>query len=421
MPFITKAKLYYSPLLILAWTAGPVAANTIDDKIKRLEQSLENQQAHIAEQEKKLNSQATVISEQKKALNDQRQDLDLLQQEILLDSRGRGRAENDQVQQPTSVGQAPAKTQQSVPQVEGLADVGGVLTGKGKLILEPSLQYAHSDVNRLTFRGIEILSSLGIGVLEAVDADRDSVIASLTGRLGLTNRLELELKVPYVYRNDTETVAIPQVEETDISGRLEGDGLGDIEIALHYQLNNGLDGWPFFIANARYKLKNGEGPFDITRNADGIGTELATGSGFYSFEPSVTALFPSAPAVFFANLGYLINLEEDIDKTFGEQTIGKVDPGDAVRLSFGMAYSVNERASFTLGFKNDFIQESETEVNGVTLDSAKLTIGSMLLGYSYQLTNDVGINLNLELGVTDDAPDMLMTFRVPFAVGTLWR
>ena len=420
MPFTTKAKLYRA-FLILAWTAGPVAATTIDDKIKRLEQSLKNQQAHIVEQERKLNSQANIISEQKRALDDQRQDLDLLQHEILLDSRGRGRAESNRAQQPTSVGQAQAKNQQSKPQVEGLADVGGVLTGKGVLILEPALQYTHSDVNRLTFRGIEILSSLGIGLLEAVDADRDSVIASLTGRLGLTSRLELELKVPYVYRNDTETVAIPQVEETDISRRLEGDGLGDIEMALHYQLNNGLDGWPFFIANARYKLSNGEGPFDVSRTSDGIGTELATGSGFYSFEPSVTALFPSAPAVFFANLGYLINFEEDIDKTFGEQSIGKVDPGDSVRFSFGMAYSVNERASFTLGFKTDSIQKSETEINGVTLDSPKLTIGSMLMGYSYQLTNDVGINLNLELGVTEDAPDMLITFRLPFTVGTLWR
>ena len=88
---------------------------------------------------------------------------------------------------------------------------------------------------------------------------------------------------------------------------------------------------------------------------------------------------------------------------------------------FGMAYSINERAAFTLGFKTDFIQESDTEINGVTLNSSSLTIGSMLMGYSYQLTNDVGINLNLELGVTDDAPDMLVTFRVPFTVGSLWR
>lgn len=420
MPFIPKARLC-SSLLIAACAAGPVAAETIDDRIKRLEQSLDKQQAHIVGQESKLNSQATIISVQKEALDNQRKDLDLLQHEILLDSRGRGPADNNQAQQPTPVGQAPVKTQQSKPQVEGLADIGGVLTPAGKVILEPSLQYAHSDVNRLTFRGIEILSSLGIGLLEAVDADRDTLIASVTGRLGLTNRLELELKLPYVYRNDAETVAIPQVDESNISDSLYGDGMGDIEIALHYQLNNGLNGWPFFITNARLKLNNGEGPFDIARTSEGIGTELATGSGFYSFEPSITALFPSAPAVFFSNLGYLINFEEDIDTTFGEQTIGKVNPGDAVRFSFGMAYSVNERASFTLGFKTDFIQESDTEINGVTLNSTSLTIGSMLMGYSYQLTNDVGINLNLELGVTDDAPDMLVTFRVPFAAGSLWH
>ncbi|OEY65105.1 transporter [Marinobacter sp. X15-166B] len=330
-------------------------------------------------------------------------------------------ADNHQTQQPTPVGQAPAETQQSKPQVEGLADIGGVLTPAGKLILEPALQYSHSDVNRLTFRGIEILSSLGIGLLEAVDADRDSVIASLTGRLGLTNRLELEVKVPYLYRDDEETVAIPQVDDSNISNKLYGDGMGDIEIALHYQLNGGQNGWPFFIANARAKLNNGDGPFDVPRTAEGIETELATGSGFYSYEPSITMLFPSAPAVFFSNLGYLFNIEDTINKTFAEQTIGKVDPGDAVRFSFGMAYSVNERASFTLGFKTDFIQGSDSEINGETFSSSNLTIGSMLMGWSYQLTPNTGINLNLELGVTDDAPNMLMTFRVPVAVGTLWR
>jgi hypothetical protein len=44
----------------------------------------------------------------------------------------------------------------------------------------------------------------------------------------------------------------------------------------------------------------------------------------------------------------------------------------------------------------------------------------MLLGYSYQLTNKVGINLNLEFGITDDAPDMLMTFSVPISASALW-
>ena len=86
-----------------------------------------------------------------------------------------------------------------------------------------------------------------------------------------------------------------------------------------------------------------------------------------------------------------------------------------------MAYSINERAAFTLGFKNDWIQKTRTEINGVTFRSNRLTIASLLLGYSYQLTPKTGINLNMELGITDDAPDLLMTLRIPYTTAALWN
>ena len=120
------------------------------------------------------------------------------------------------------------------------------------------------------------------------------------------------------------------------------------------------------------------------RDENGLETELPTGSGFHSLEPSVTVLYPSDPAVFFANLGYLYTIKDDVNETFNDQTIGEVDPGDAYRVSFGMAYSINERSSFTLGYKHDFIGETDTEVNGVTLSSNSLDVGSLLLGYSFQ-------------------------------------
>lgn len=420
---LQKAKIYSSFLLVMT-LSGPLCAETVDEKLEQLEQMLEVQQIKLIEQEEKLNTQATTISEQKSMLDGYFLDLQVLRFDVMEDSRGAGTGGKvEQSQQP--VGQAPAKIERSKPEIAALADIGGVLTPRGRLIIEPALQYSHSDVNRLTFRGIEILNSLAIGILDASDTDRDSVTASLTGRLGVTNRLEFELKVPYVYRDDRQTAVVPSVSSGEITRDLDGSGIGDIELAVHYQLNNGRDGWPFFIANGRVKLTNGDGPFDISRNVDGIENELATGSGFYSFEPSITALFPSAPAVFFANAGYLINFEDDVDENIGSPAspiiIGNVDPGDAVRFSFGMAYSINERAAFTLGFKNDWILKTKTEIDGVTFKGNRLTIASLLLGYSYQLTPKTGINLNLELGMTDDAPDFLMTFRIPITTETLWN
>ena len=323
-------------------------------------------------------------------------------------------AQQDQ-QQP--VGKPPERPERKIPEVQAIPELGGVLTPAGKLVVEPSLQYSHSQVNRFTFLGIEILDTFLIGLLEAEDTDRDLFTPALTGRLGVTDRFELELKVPYVIRNDRISFVIPQVDPNQtITQELDGNGLGDIEVAAHYQINNGLNDWPIFIGNLRYKSTTGTGPFDVSRDANGLETELPTGSGFHSVEPSITVLYPSDPAVFFANLGYLYTIEDDVGESFNDQNIGNVDPGDAYRASFGMAYSINERTSFTLGYKHDFIGETDTEINGVTLSSNTLDVGSLLLGYSFQYDENLAANFNLELGVTADAPDVLMTFRMPFLI-----
>ncbi|SDL57730.1 Putative MetA-pathway of phenol degradation [Franzmannia pantelleriensis] len=325
------------------------------------------------------------------------------------------------------VGQAPPEAINQ-PEVQAITEFGGVLTPRGQLVIEPSLQYSHAGVNRLTFQGIEILSTLLIGVFSAEEANRDTWTAAITGRLGVSDRLELEAKVPYVYRSDTLFATVPTVEgseagQFDIDRDLSGNGLGDIELAARYQLTSGRNNWPYLIGNLRYKTTTGDGPFDIRRDDDGIERELATGSGFHSIEPSITALYPSDPAVFFANLGYMYTRKDSINKRINDDiTIGDVDPGDAIRVSFGMGYAINERASFSMGYKHDFIDSTKTEFigangNSTTQSSRSLNIGSLLLGWSYQLKPEVSVNLGLELGVTDDAPDTVITLRIPFGMG----
>lgn len=372
------------------------------------------------------------LLELERMLEQQRLEIQALRDELWLLQRGRGPADGGvrqaqqsspapqqpQLQQPPQqpVGQPPPQ-QPPRPEVQAIPELGGVLTPAGTLVLEPSVQYSHSQVNRFTFLGVEILDTFLIGLIEAQDADRDLYQAAVTARYGITNRLEAELKVPYIYRDDEVSFIIPQIDpDTELTQDADGHGLGDIEFGLHYQINSGLDDWPIFIGNLRYKSPTGKGPFDVDRGPNGLETELPTGSGFHGIEPSVTILYPNDPAVLFANFGYFFHLPDDVDETINDQTIGEVDPGDAFRMSFGFAYSINERSSFTLGYKHDFIGETETEVNGADLSSSSLSIGSLLFGYSFQVNDYTSTNLNLELGVTDDAPDVLMTLRVPFVL-----
>src|SRR3546814_9914853 len=101
-------------------------------------------------------------------------------------------------------------------------------------------------------------------------SDWSSDVCSSDLRWGVTDRLELEAKVPFIYRDDrlTQTVTI-QGQDEERTENLDGYGLGDIEIAAHYQLNDGRDDWPFFVGNLRFKTATGTGPFDVDRDSTG--------------------------------------------------------------------------------------------------------------------------------------------------------
>src|SRR5699024_8718036 len=122
------------------------------------------------------------------------------------------------------------------------------------------------------------------------DVDQDILTSALTARLGVTDRFELEAKVPYVYRSSTRNITVPVASGgsgTAVERQMSGSGLGDIELAMHYQLNGGDTG-PFFVGNLRFKSTTGKGPFEVERNALGVALEPSLGSGFYSVTPSLT-------------------------------------------------------------------------------------------------------------------------------------
>lgn len=405
-----------------------------EQRLLELQQELEAQRRELAEQRQRLEAQQRLLSEQLELLR--RAPPTMQSAPPPASASGRPTAPAADPLQALPIDLAEAETlrgtgdqaggaAQRAPQIQAIAEIGGVLTPKGGLILEPSLQLSNSQVNRFTFLGVELIDTVLIGLIEASDTDRNLISAALTARYGLSNRLEAELKVPYTWRSDQATTTLVNTEQGgDNPSRrtdLDGNDIGDVELALHYQLNAGKDGWPFFIGNLRYKSTTGTGPWDVTRNAQGEGTELPTGSGFHAIEPSLTMIFPSDPAVFFANLGYLFHLEDDVDARFpngqgGFNVVESADPGDTFRFSFGMGFALNQKASFTLGYKHDFIRETTTVINGSQLTSERLSVGAMLLGFGYRLSDTSTANINLEFGVTADAPDVVLSLRIPFKV-----
>jgi hypothetical protein len=290
----------------------------------------------------------------------------------------------------------------------------GVLTPKGTLIVEPYLQLAHLSSNRVTLTGFTIVPALTIGLINIQGVSRDIYTAALVGRYGLTNRLEIEARVPYLYREDSITqrpLATPSTANTVSTAN--GSGLGDIEATARYQLNQGGPGKPYFVGFTRFKSTTGKGPFEVPIDPlTGIQTELPTGSGFYIIQPGLTFLFPSDPVVLFSSLSYIWNKSRDV----GGQ-IGRIDPGSGGNLNLGLGLSLNEKLSLTLGYDHTVFERPTSASNLLLTTTPQVTqIGVLLLGGAYRLSDSSFANFVVGIGATREAPDLQVTVRFPTAI-----
>jgi hypothetical protein len=317
------------------------------------------------------------------------------------------------------VGQAPPPADNRII-VASLPEASTVLTPKGHWVAEPSLTFTHGSSNRLVFRGAEIaLNTILVGAIEASDADQNLTSASIDYRYGLTNRIELETRIPFVYRTDRVTLlsqgpsTSTGVSTSTQTETINGSDLGDVEFAVRYQINNGNNGLPVLIAGLRAKSDTGSDPYSILRDSQGVSEKAATGSGFWGLEPSLSLLYPSDPAVIFANIGYFEQLPRTIGRTIGGSLIGRVSPGGSIDASAGFGFALNPRFSFSLGYRDTYIFPTSTVQDGTVQKSTSLQVGAFTFGWSFQLTPRITLSNTYDIGTTRDAPDMSVAFRLP--------
>lgn len=224
-------------------------------------------------------------------------------------------------------------------------------------------------------------------MIDLREIKRHTSVFSLAGRYGLSSRLEAELRVPYVYRKDSQrsrpiSIGVGEDEIFDA----DGQGIGDVELALRYQLNEGRDGWPVFIANLIGSVDTGASPFDVefvqSTPSAVFPTELPTGAGYKSLQSGLSVLYPTAPGVFYGNFNDSWNEETNEDIAGVARTI---DPGDAVGLGFGMGFALNDRSSFNIGYSHRHVFASKTDNSEIKV--SVLDIGQLTIGYSLRASS----------------------------------
>lgn len=321
------------------------------------------------------------------------------------------------------------------PEVAQIFDQPGVLTPRGTFILEPSLQTGYSANDRVSLIGYTVIPAILIGLIDVRQVKTTSVTAALAARYGLSNRLELELKVPYTYVNgDTVSREIFTGTSQDSVFSADGSALGDIELTARYQLPNKGPDRPYYVLWLRYKTRTGQDLFEVTTdcitrcvaNATGTGLplELPTGSGFAALQPGITWLYASDPVVFFGSFSYLHNFpRKEAARTVltgapegypqtTKEFIGKVEAGDILGFNVGVGLALNEKAAISIGYDQSLV--GKTKQNGEdTPGSVRMMLGTLVLGGSYRFNDRASMNVALGVGVTRDTPDVSLSVRVP--------
>lgn len=390
---------------LIGWSAPAYAQSP-----EELRNSVEALRDQLAAQQALLDRQTAEIERLKR-----------LSEAVLDAARGRGEpapavaAAAAPAQIPPGAGTTVGEPPPPAPPVEVAAvpEGYGVLTPRGHAVIEPQFEFTHGSSNRLVFRGVEIVTGIQIGLIEASDADRNALSGAIAGRYGVTDRLEVEARVPYVYRDDRVTTLAQRDETITRTFHLDGQDIGDVELAARYQINRGANGWPVLIAGLRYKSDTGTSPFEVARDSAGVATELATGSGFWGLEGSLNFLYPTDPIVLFGGVSYLSHQPKHIDRVIGDVLVRKVDPGDSLSLNAGFGFALNPRFSFSLGYKHSYIWPTKTVLGNTLQDSESLQVGAFTFGWSLALSKRVTLSNTYEIGTTSDAPDMRVVVRLP--------
>ena len=330
------------------------------------------------------------------------------------------------------VGQVPVGEDRPI-ELAVLNSQGSIVTRRGQLTGEVQVDYARADRNRAVFRGIELVEAVLVGVFDINESRQDVITTSGSLRYGLTDRLELGVRVPFVHRADNSVIA-PIAGSTNndpaatIDNSVKGNGVGDVEVTARYQVLSGGNGNPYLIANLQGVIPTGSDPFAVPRDSLGRARRAATGAGFWGIAPSLTAILPSDPVVLFGTLGYTFNLGKSVNTQIPPVIIDYVDPGDAISASAGIGISFNQRTTLNLGYahswafgtttRTSLIVPGPTGNNSAVNKSRDLQIGRLLFGVTYRVTDRASLNWSVEIGATDDATDLRTALRIPIVLLT---
>lgn len=293
--------------------------------------------------------------------------------------------------------------------------------------LELGMTYSHFDNARINLNGFLALDSIFLGKISIDQLRADVLTADLTGRFAPNDRLQLDVNVPYLYRHSNFQSGGAGGAATSLSEKSVSDhGLGDISFGASYRILKETQRRPDLVLAARVKAPTGRHPFGVelievpgTEGNLAVPDRLAMGSGVWGASIGASVLKTIDPMVVFGSLTYFHNFPrafDDIDEAEGDQP-GKVRIGNAIQYGAGVAFALNDRSSLSFSFSQRLIARTKVRRDGEdfqTIIGSQGNVGLVNIGGTFALTQRLSLISTVGIGLTQDAPNMVVGLRAPF-------
>ena len=294
-----------------------------------------------------------------------------------------------------------------------------------RFTLDTGLTYSYYDRRQLSLSGFLALDAIFLGTINLDQSKASVMTLDVTGRYGLTDRLNFEANVPYVYR-DSRFVSGGAGGAANVVSEVQkrSQGIGDASIAAYYQVVKESARWPDIVASLRVRAPTGRHPFGLKLiQPDGDNTNLnvpealPTGTGTWSGTLNVSALRTYDPIILFGNIGYTVHRAEDFDDispVLGQVSPARVRLGGTLHLSGGLAIALNDRSAVSFSVASAMAASTRTRAPGEVeerVPGSASNATSLNIGASYAWPSGWTWNGQLAAGLTPDAPNFVFALR----------
>ena len=297
-----------------------------------------------------------------------------------------------------------------------------------RLTLDWGISDTYYDRRQLQLSGFLALDAIFLGNINLGQTKSHQITADLDTRYGLTDRMSVDVDVPYVYRRSNFIVGGAGGSASTLSdATVSSHDIGDVNFGIYYQFLKETNNIPDVVGSLRVKTDTGTSPFGIKvqqitpDNTNLVApSKLPTGTGFWNVTAGLSVLKTYDPVVLFGSFSYTYNISRsfaDISSVIGQVEPAEVKLGDIIQFGGGVALAFSDKDSASISYTMAIEPQSKTKTPGGSwtgVPGSETTASVLNFGLNHVVNKHLTINGAVSVGLTPDAPNFVVGVRFPY-------